>query len=134
MHADLGDIKVVVDDDLLTYRKPIGHEIGSPVRVRLEDGTTHLGILAANAPVDIDVGYDEGAHEFRVGPAITNPLIVVPELHRLVWGYESWWAEVSGPEDLRDITDEEIAAAWWKWQAYGRGAASDAARDEAQDG
>lgn len=42
-----------------------------------------------------------------------NPAIFVPELGEIIYGYESWWSEISSIEDLKSITDEDIENVWY---------------------
>jgi hypothetical protein len=44
--------------------------------------------------------------DFKVGT-------YVPDLDRVVWGYESWWGVIKGPEELKEITDEDIQNVWY---------------------
>lgn len=92
----------------------VGHKIGSIVCVRPCDPAfedkTYLGILVGEMPLQIGLQYVTEGKELRVYSAFSNPLIVIPEKSAVVYGYESWWREVDSPEDLADITDEQIMA------------------------
>lgn len=42
-----------------------------------------------------------------------NPAIFVPDLGMVIFGYESWWEPINGPEDLKQITDQDIDNIWY---------------------
>lgn len=37
----------------------------------------------------------------------------VPELKRIVYGYESWWREIESADDFAGISDEDIENTWY---------------------
>jgi hypothetical protein len=43
----------------------------------------------------------------------SNPAIFVPDLNKVIFGYESWWGEIKSPEELREITDDDIQNVWY---------------------
>ena len=46
---------------------------------------------------------------------MTNPAIFVPELKKIIYGYESWWGAITNKDDLSDlnISDEDIENTWY---------------------
>ena len=42
-----------------------------------------------------------------------NPAIFVPELGEDIYGCESWWSSIKNLDELKDITDEDIANVWY---------------------
>jgi hypothetical protein len=42
-----------------------------------------------------------------------NPAFLVPALGEVIYGAGSWWSPISKPEELRDITDEQIGDVWY---------------------
>jgi hypothetical protein len=43
-----------------------------------------------------------------------NPAIFVPELNKVIFGYESWWSEITTEEELNNvITDHTIENVWY---------------------
>ena len=86
---------------------------GMPVAVRpVDDKTTYLGFYLGELPWMHTVSYDETKHEITVGAA-NNPCILVPQLHKLVFGAESWWHPLESPEDLKEISDTVIQNQWY---------------------
>lgn len=43
----------------------------------------------------------------------TNPAIYVFDLQRIIFGAESWWSIIENPEELKDITDDDINSQWY---------------------
>lgn len=103
-------------DDILVedigIKKAVGHEIGAWVAVRPcapeFGGKTYLGILVGNMPTQIGLQYDGERKELRVTSDFPNPLIVIPSMSAVTYGCESWWREIDGLDDFRDITDLDI--------------------------
>ena len=88
---------------------------GSPVAVRLageQDKRTHLGVYLGDLSRGHTSVFDVQENKFFV-VLTSNPAMWVPALGRVVWGDESWWGEVESPEQLKQITDEDIANVWY---------------------
>lgn len=114
------DLPLEVDDiliDDIEYRRPHDREHGTLVRVRPCDerygGKTYLGILVADAPMQLSVSYDRDEKTLSVHPSMLNPMMVLPDTGDIVWGCESWWSAIEDPSELRDVTDEEIEGTWY---------------------
>jgi len=48
-----------------------------------------------------------------IGQEMGNPAMWVPDLNRVVMGWESWWGEIKSEEDLRQISDADIENVWY---------------------
>lgn len=86
------------------------------VAVRPCDGDgkrTHLGFLLGDMALGASVRYDRKSGVLSVAPSMHNPAIWVPDLGRIVYGCESWWGAIKGPDDLRKITDADIQDVWY---------------------
>lgn len=104
-----GERKAIEKSGIFTRTRP-----GSWVSIRPcspEENKTYLGIF---------LGYvATGIHGEEDGEVITlefsgyNPAIYVPELDRIVFGYESFWGEIKSQEDLKEITDQDIENVWY---------------------
>lgn len=94
-----------------------GGEIGDMVMIRPAgkeyDGKTFIGIFLGEAPIGVTVLYNEKLEILRVKKSHGNPAILVPELKKVIWGYESWWDVIESEEDLRQITDKDIENIWY---------------------
>ena len=65
-----------------------------------------------NQPWSQTVSYNEESGELTVGMA-SNPAIYVFDLQRIIFGAESWWGIIESPEELKDITDDDINSQWY---------------------
>lgn len=73
---------------------------------------TYLGIYLGRLPVSIS-SYLDKKTKTLINSAITNPAIFVPELNKIIYGYESWWRKIDAKEDFKEITDEDIEKTWY---------------------
>lgn len=85
------------------------------VRPCAEDarGKTYLGVYLGDLALGAGASFHRatGVLEIRLGHH--NPAIWVPDLKRIVFGAESWWGVLEGPEDLRQISDADIQNIWY---------------------
>jgi hypothetical protein len=92
------------------------YECGTLVRVSPCDekhkGKTYLGILLGDMPIGVLVSFNRESRKLQITPH-SNPAIFVPELKKIIYGYESWWGEIESLEELQDITAEEINSLWY---------------------
>lgn len=92
------------------------HPCGSLVKIALcgeeHGGKTYLGILLGDLPIGTTVSFHHDDQKLHIG-AMTNPAIFVPELKKIVYGMESWWSEIENPDDLKDITSDDIQNTWY---------------------
>lgn len=97
--------------------KPNKDKVGSLVKIRPcadEYGDkTYLGIYIGDFPIDLIHMFHKPTKELRV-TAWNNPAIYVFALKKVIYGCESWWAEISDEEMLDwPITDEVIENVWY---------------------
>jgi hypothetical protein len=93
------------------------HQCGTLVRVspcgEEYQGKTYLGVLLGDLPIGAFISFNRESKMLDVFPH-SNPAIFVPEIKRIIYGCESWWAEVKNEDDLtRDITSEDIQGTWY---------------------
>jgi len=92
------------------------HKCGKLVRIspcgEKYKGKTYLGILLGDIPIGAHISFNKTSRILKVHPH-TNPGIFVPELKKIIYGCESWWGEIEKPEDLQEITNEEIENTWY---------------------
>lgn len=80
------------------------------VRVRPADGKkTYIGFYLGELGLTPSVSFNRTNGILKVSQ-IPNPAIYVPELGRIVFGYESWWSPIRSEKELKDITDADIEA------------------------
>lgn len=112
-------VKSIVVDEGALIGEPIlsTAKRGAWVSVRLagkEDQKTYLGVYIGDLKDQPSVSYDPKTQELKLKRSILGtPAIWVPDLNRLVMGYESWWSEIKSPEDLKQITDADIENTWY---------------------
>lgn len=92
---------------------PPMREVGKLVRVRLcDDDKTYLGVYLgelARAPM----AYTRSDSQNLIVSLYQNPALYVPALSRIVWGDESWWSTIETEDDLKKISDDDIASQWY---------------------
>ena len=76
-------------------------------------GKTYLGFFIGDLPTSVHCTYADDSKVLTIDTGVSNPCILVPELGRLVWGYESWWYKIDSPDDLKQITDDDIDNVWY---------------------
>lgn len=76
-------------------------------------GKTFLGIYIGGAALQVSVRFDAASGVLQVSPSFHNPAIYVPDLERVIMGCESWWGFLKKPDDLKQITDQDIQNVWY---------------------
>ena len=90
-------------------------DCGKYVAVRIcenDNDKTYLGIYLGDFVIGNNYSYNRAKEELSI-IAMTNPTIFIPELNKIVFGMESWWYELEKPEDLQEITNEDIDNVWY---------------------
>lgn len=78
------------------------------------DGKTYLGVVIGELATSVSMSRKSDDDTIAVvGHSVHNPMIFVPDLKRVVFGYESWWGRIETPDDLRQITDADINNVWY---------------------
>lgn len=75
-------------------------------------GKTFLGMYLCSAPTGL-VGRQKGDKILLEMSEYTNPAIYVPDLKKIIWGYGSWWHEITEESKLKEITDDDINNTWY---------------------
>lgn len=107
-------------------------ELAHPNNKVLQEGlmSSKLGTLVKIRPVDDEykdktfVGFYLGELATSFTISITddkiqlnfaghNPAIFVPDLGKIIYGYESWWGKIDSIDDLKSITDKDIDDIWY---------------------
>jgi hypothetical protein len=86
-----------------------------PVRVKplapKYEGKTYLGFMLGDVSGGSFMRHtDEGE---LIISLMHNPCMFVPELRKCIFGCESFWSPIKSEDELREITDEEIANTWY---------------------
>ena len=93
----------------------LGHECGCLCEIKPcgeEYEKSYIGFYLGDLPIAIHSSFDRntGILENRT---MNNPAIFVPELKRIIYGYESWWREIESVEDFKGISEEDINNTWY---------------------
>lgn len=98
-----------------TFLNPVTSRIkmGDFVKVRpcVED-KTFLGVYLGDAAIGLSLSFKDD-DTLVVDRGTRNPAIYVPDLKRIVYGMESWWGRIASPDDLKEISDEDISNVWY---------------------
>lgn len=104
------------DEAPITPERFFGGAAGAWVAVRWvkdDSDKTYLGVLLGDYKSP-SLSYNRETGALTVSKrGIGNPAIWVPDLKRVVMGYESWWGEIKSPDDLRKISDADIQNVWY---------------------
>lgn len=103
-----------IDQDTSSLRKT---DIGKFAKVRPCEkeceNKTYVGIFLGDLPHAPYISLDEKSGMLKIRPMM-NPAIYVPDLKKIVYGYESWWCIIEDEKDLdKEITDDLINNQWY---------------------
>ena len=92
------------------------NRVGKLVKIRpcgeeYED-KTYLGLFLGELPIGTHISYSEDTKELDVS-FHKNPAIFIFSLNKIVHGCESWWGVIDSPEELKEITIEDINDVWY---------------------
>jgi hypothetical protein len=107
-------IKWDADAGPISPGRLFGAKAGAWVAVRpVDDEKTYLGVMLGDyRPTSLSFNQETG--EIRVTKRVFgNPAMWVPDLARVVMGWESWWGEIRTPDDLRQITSADVENVWY---------------------
>lgn len=87
---------------------------GAWVKVRPCDeehkGKTFLGIFLGAIALSVGCSFDPKSGILEIRQGMHNPAMWVPAINKIVFGAGSWWGEIKDPDELRQISDGDIAA------------------------
>lgn len=96
-------------DNALSRTKP-----GAWVKVRPCDekhkGKTFLGIFLGAIALSMGCSLDPKSGILEIRKGMHNPAMWVPSINQIVFGAGSWWGEIKDPDELRQISDGDIAS------------------------
>lgn len=106
-----------IECEQLKYNDDTWHcKMGSLVKVRPcgeEYGNkTYLGFYLGDLPLCITGSFKEAEGIYKVG-TLSNPAMYVPELRKIIFGCGSWWSAIKSPDEIKDITDDDISNVWY---------------------
>ena len=74
---------------------------------------TYVGIHVGDFPLGIEASYHPDSGVLSLLNACYNPAVVIPDLGKVVMGYEAWWRRIRSEEQLKEITDGDIQNTWY---------------------
>lgn len=72
---------------------------------------TYLGVLIGDVATSVSGKISN--KELIVSPSMMNPAIYIPETNSIVYGFASWWGKIKSPDQLREITTNDINNVWY---------------------
>lgn len=82
--------------------RPCGKEYGDK---------TYLGILLGDMACGSSASIE--GDKIKLSWVDYNPAIFVPDLHKIIFGYQSWWSEIKGPDNFKEISNSDIENTWY---------------------
>lgn len=111
-NIDLADVKRIEVDSIMPPILDRDSKAGQFVSIRpVSDMKTYLGIYLGDLATSF--AYKVEGEKFIMKRSGYNPAIFVPDLKKVVFGFESWWGEIESEEHLRQITNEDINNVWY---------------------
>lgn len=111
-HISLNDTKEVEFKTRVTLEQEIYPVRIKPCNPKYENKTffgIHLGEMARGVSCSIDKDRPDILNVFSTH---YNPAIFVPELGKVIFGYESFWSRITD-EEVKEITNSEINSTWY---------------------
>lgn len=111
------EVNGIVSGQSKTIEDDFEHKVGELIRIQPcskdYEGKTFLGIYMGRIAKSNMVSYNQVTKELSIEFCLHNPAIFVPDLNKIIYGYESWWSKIDSMNDLKDITNEEIQNVWY---------------------
>ena len=93
-------------------RKAVGGWVKVRPVAKEYEGKTFLGIYLGDLPVGQMTTYNPDDKSMGI-IFKRNPAMFIPDLKKIIYGMESWWGEISKPEDMKSITNKDIENVWY---------------------
>jgi len=94
----------------------LNRDLGNLVKIRPcgeeYKNKTYLGLSLGELPTSISSSYSPTTHVLTNSTS-HNPAIYVFDLHKIIFGYESWWSAIENENELKEITDKDIDNTWY---------------------
>lgn len=105
-------IQGITNTEIRKENKNCGHWCEVSPCAKEYNGKSYLGIYLGKLPVQILTSYTAKTGMLENG-CIMNPAIFVPELNKIIYGFESFWRLIDSPDDFKGITEEDINNTWY---------------------
>lgn len=94
----------------------LGHKCGCLCEIRPcgeeHQGKSYIGIYLGDLPIAIHTSFNDKTGILK-NQTLNNPAIFVPELKKIIYGYESFWREIQSVEEFTGISEEDISNTWY---------------------
>jgi hypothetical protein len=111
-----GVVQIDVDEVMVPrVKQPLFKQSaqGSYVAVRkASEDITRLGLYLGDMPIGVAPVVKNG-ELLTLQRTYSNPCMFVFETGELVYGFESWWSTIETPDDLKQITNQDIENVWY---------------------
>lgn len=115
LFLNLNDLKEISHPKNKALREPLFGKIGSLVKVKPcneeFNNKTYFGFLIGDVATGSSITIDND--KVQLNFSNHNPAIFIPELKKVIYGYESWWSVIKNEEELKDITNDDILNTWY---------------------
>jgi len=109
------ELKDVAHPKNKVIKDGIFHESGILVKVKPcgeeYKNKTYLGFYLGDLALGSSISINED--KIQLNFAGYNPAIFIPELKKIIYGYESWWGEIKDESELSEITTEDVNNVWY---------------------
>lgn len=97
-------------EDKVLISRDVGVVKVRPCKEEYKD-KTYIGIMIGELATNSGFQVTDDSIQLLWG--VHNPAIYVPELNKLIFGYESWWSKITDMNEIKDITDKDIDDVWY---------------------
>lgn len=95
------------------YKEKVGKLVKIRPCAEEYENKTYLGLFLGSLPTGTpSVSYNRNTQELNVRP-MNNPAVFVFDLNKIIYGYESFWGFIENPEEVKEITDDDIDNIWY---------------------
>lgn len=96
-------------DGVNLYKNSVGRIVRIKPCLEETEGKEYLGIFLGEMFSFNAVSYKRQEKHLVINPVL-NPAIYIPELKRIVYGYESWWSFMEDEEETQHILGQLMKA------------------------
>jgi hypothetical protein len=111
----MNELSDVVGPSNSVFEKGLFCQPGALVKIRPcgdeYKNKTYLGFLLGDVATNISFVVKD--NEINLSFSGHNPGIFIPELRKVVFGYESWWGEIEDEKEFSEISDSDIQKVWY---------------------
>lgn len=92
------------------------HEVGCLCEIKPcgeeYKGKSYIGFYIGDLPTSIRTSFNNET-KILTNTTSSNPAIFVPELKKIIYGYESFWRVINSVDEFKGISQEDIDNTWY---------------------